>query len=199
MFKERPSRDHYTTLAKRLGMLSRAAFKLQHVQKRYGFLKLGDKVIILGSAPGGMAQLAAKYVGPQGLVVAVDVKTQGFKIADNVVNITSNVFDPDITRKIQEVLKGEQADKLVSDLASNLTGVREVDVPRQLELVGTALKIAEGLVRKGGSIYLKLFESPEVKSIEDRLRLSFQKVKRIVPTATRKHSSEIFLLAIGKK
>jgi 23S rRNA (uridine2552-2'-O)-methyltransferase len=146
-----------------------------------------------------MAQLAAKYVGPQGLVIAVDVKPQNFKIADNVVNITSDVFDPEVTKKIKEALKGELADKLISDLASNLTGIREVDIPRQLELVEAALRIAGELIRKGGGIYLKLFESPEVKNVEDRLRLIFQKVKRIVPTATRKHSSEIFLLALNKK
>lgn len=199
MLRKYPSKDHYTTLAKKLGLLSRAAFKLQHVQKRYGFLKPGDKVIILGSAPGGMAQLAARYVGPQGLVVAVDVKSQDFKIADNVVNITADVFDPDVTGKIREALKGKMADKLISDLALSFTGIREVDILRQLELVEAALRIAGELVRKGGGLYLKLFESPEVKSIEDRLRLSFQRVKRIVPTATRKHSSEIFLLALDKK
>jgi len=199
MLRKHPSRDYYTTLAKKLGLFSRAAFKLQYVQRRYGFLKPGDKVIILGSAPGGMAQLAAKYVGPRGLVIAVDVKPQNFKIADNVINITSDVLDPEVTKKIKEALRGELADKLISDLASNLTGIREVDIPRQLELVEAALRITSELVRKGGGIYLKLFESPDVKSIEDRLRLIFQKVKRVVPTATRKHSSEIFLLALDKK
>ncbi|MEM4451399.1 MAG: RlmE family RNA methyltransferase, partial [Nitrososphaerota archaeon] len=186
-------------LARKLGLLSRAAFKLQYIQKSYGFLKPGDKVIILGSAHGGMAQLAARYVGPRGLVVAVDVKPQDFKIADNVVSIIADVFDPEAMGKIREALKGELADKLISDLAPNLTGIREVDMPRQLGLVEAALRIAKELVRKGGSLYIKLFESPEVKSIEDRLRLSFQRVKRIVPTATRKHSSEVFLLALDKK
>ncbi|MEM0090827.1 MAG: RlmE family RNA methyltransferase [Nitrososphaerota archaeon] len=199
MLRKHPSKDYYTTLARKLGLLSRAAFKLQYIQKRYGFLKPGDKVIILGSAPGGMAQLAARYVGPRGLVVAVDVKPQDFKIADNVVSIIADVFDPEAMGKIREALKGELADKLISDLAPNLTGIREVDMPRQLGLVEAALRIAKELVRKGGSLYIKLFESPEVKSIEDRLRLSFQRVKRIVPTATRKHSSEVFLLALDKK
>lgn len=199
MLRKQLSRDPYTALAKRLGMLSRAAFKLQYVQKRYGFLKPGDSVIILGSAPGGMAQLAARYVGPHGLVVAVDVKPQDFKIADNVISITADVFDPDIIERIRKALKSGQVDKLVSDLSPSLTGFREVDVPRQLELVEAALKIAGELVRKGGGVYLKIFESPEAKSIEDSLRSSFQKVKRIVPTATRKHSSEIFLLALEKR
>ncbi|MEM1531461.1 MAG: RlmE family RNA methyltransferase [Nitrososphaerota archaeon] len=199
MLRKHPSKDYYTTLARKLGLLSRAAFKLQYIQKRYGFLKPGDKVIILGSAPGGMAQLAARYVGPRGLVVAVDVKPQDFKIADNVVSIIADVFDPEAMGKIREALKGELADKLISDLAPNLTGIREVDMPRQLGLVEAALRIAKELVRKGGSLYIKLFESPEVKSIEYRLRLSFQRVKRIVPTATRKHSSEVFLLALDKK
>ncbi|MEM4545743.1 MAG: RlmE family RNA methyltransferase [Nitrososphaerota archaeon] len=199
MLRKHPSKDYYTTLARKLGLLSRAAFKLQYIQKRYGFLKPGDKVIILGSAPGGMAQLAARYVGPRGLVVAVDVKPQDFKIADNVVSIIADVFDPEAMGKIREALKGELADKLISDLAPNLTGIREVDIPRQLGLVEAALRIAKELVRKGGSLYIKLFESPEVKSIEYRLRLSFQRVKRIVPTATRKHSSEVFLLALDKK
>jgi len=199
MLRKHPSKDYYTTLARKLVLLSRAAFKLQYIQKRYGFLKPGDKVIILGSAPGGMAQLAARYVGPRGLVVAVDVKPQDFKIADNVVSIIADVFDPEAMGKIREALKGELADKLISDLAPNLTGIREVDMPRQLGLVEAALRIAKELVRKGGSLYIKLFESPEVKSIEYRLRLSFQRVKRIVPTATRKHSSEVFLLALDKK
>ncbi len=199
MLRKHPSRNHYTTLAKKLGLFSRAAFKLQHVQKRYGFLKPGDKVIILGSAPGGMTQLAAKYVGPRGLVVAVDVKPQDLKIANNVINMISDVLDPNIIERIKEALKGELADKLISDLAPNLTGIKEIDIPKQLELVESTLRIAGELLRKGGDLYLKLFESPEVKDIEKSLRHSFQKVKRIVPIATRKHSSEIFLLALDKK
>lgn len=199
MLRKHPSKDYYTTLARKLGLLSRAAFKLQYVQKKYGFLKPGDKVVILGSAPGGMVQLAARYVGPRGLVVAVDIKPQDFKIANNVVSITSDVLDPHVTEKIREALNGELADKVVSDLAQSLTGIREVDIPRQLELVEAALRIAGELLRKGGGLYIKLFESPEVKSVEERLRLNFQRVKRVVPTATRKHSSEIFLLALDKK
>lgn len=192
-----PSRDYYTTLARDLGLLSRAAFKLKFVQEKYNFIQRGDSVVILGSAPGGMTQLASRYVGKDGCVVAVDLKDQ-VKIAENVICLKLDVLSPDAVDRIRAVLKKGYADKLISDLSPDISGIREIDMARQLELLRATIDISDKVLRKGGDAYIKAFESPEVKEIEVELRKRFQVVRRIVPTATRKHSSEIFFLALKK-
>ncbi|MEN2974282.1 MAG: RlmE family RNA methyltransferase [Candidatus Caldarchaeales archaeon] len=190
-------RDVYRRKAKTEGYRSRAAYKLLEADKRFRLIRRGGIVVELGAWPGGMAQVASRLTGLEGLVVAVDIKR--FKRFDepNIIIIESDIFEDNIVSEILEALNGRQADLLVSDASTKFTGVREVDMMKQMELTERAYKISLDIVKKGGSIMLKGFECDRLKLLEEEIKKSFNYVKRFIPSATRKTSSELYL--IGKE
>ncbi len=89
-------------------------------------------------------------------------------------------------------------DVVVSDASPRFTGVRDVDISRQIELTEKSYNISLKLVKRGGSIMLKALECRELQLLEEQLRTSFNYVKRFIPSATRKTSSEIYLVGLKR-
>ncbi|MBI3840882.1 MAG: hypothetical protein HY297_02845 [Thaumarchaeota archaeon] len=106
-------RDLYRKLAKEQGYKSRAAFKLIEANEKYDFIHEGDKVVDLGSAPGGWLQVAASLTGPRGIVVGVDLSDVRLRGEKTVTSITMDVDDPSVLQKVTRVLGGK-ADGLSS-------------------------------------------------------------------------------------
>jgi 23S rRNA (uridine2552-2'-O)-methyltransferase len=187
-------RDSYYKKAKQEGYRSRAAYKLLELQQRFRVFKTGDSVVDLGAAPGGWLQVAAKVVGVKGKVLGVDVQPIASFREPNIILLQGDVTNPQFHEKIR-TLMGGRVDCVISDLAPHLTGIRDTDIARALELNRTALSVATNLLRLGGSLLLKSFVSDELQTLTAEIKRHFRSVQRTRPEATRQRSSEFYFIA----
>ncbi len=196
---EEAYRDIFRRRAKIEGLRSRAAYKLLEANKRFRLIKEGDIVVELGAWPGGMTQAASRLVGETGLVIAVDIKKFKVFSESNIITIQSDILEEEDTiQKILQVLNGKQVDMVISDASPKFTGIRDVDIARQMELTEKSYNISLKLVKRGGSIMLKALECRELQLLEEEIRSSFSYVRRFIPSATRKTSSEIYLIGLKR-
>lgn len=188
--------DSYFKKAKQEGYRSRAAYKLLELQQRYRIIKPGDKVIDLGAAPGGWLQIAAKIVGQNGRVIGVDLQPIQPLPEHNVILLTGDILSKEIQQQITQRLGGP-ANCVLSDLAPKLSGIRDADMARCLELGRTALAVAIELLRPGGALLVKSFVSNDLQIFTAELKQYFSAVQRTKPEATRQGSSEFYFYAKG--
>ena len=188
--------DRYYKKAKQEGYRSRAAYKLLELQERYRLLRPGDAVVDLGAAPGGWLQVAAKIVGQSGKVIGIDLQPIKPFNERNIIVLEDDIYGPEVKYKIKELIGGP-ADSVISDLAPKLSGVRDADVARCLELNQIALGFAAELLKLGGSLLLKSFVSDDVHTFTAELKRYFSTVQRTKPAATRRGSSEFYFYAQG--
>lgn len=193
---ERKDRLHQR--AKDEGLRSRAAYKLDELQKEWKLLRAGQRVFDLGCWPGGWLEVAAKLVGPGGRVVGVDLAAVEPKIpAAQVVSLVGDLEDPQIAERLREALGAERADVVLSDAAPKLTGVRERDRANEERLLEAVERLLPELLAKGGAFVVKILEGPEAQVVDKRIRASFEQAKTVKLDATRKGSTERYLVARG--
>jgi len=190
-------KDHYHQRAKSEGYRSRAAYKLAEIQQAQRLLRRGNRVVDIGCWPGGWLQIAAEAVGPAGLVVGVDLAAIDPPIEnENVVAICGDISEPDVLKQILSEI-GRPADVLLSDAAPKLTGLRAVDRASEEALLESIEARIPELLRPGGSLLLKILECPEAQTIDRRIRARFSKGKTVKVAASRKGTTERYLLATG--
>ncbi len=188
-------KDAFYTRAKEAGLRSRAAYKLEQLQKHYKLLRPGDKVVDLGAWPGGWLQVAARIVGQRGKVVGVDREPIPPLVdAPQVVVLQADVFEPGLVERVRAELGGA-ADVVLSDLAPKLSGVKDRDQAAARALVERAAELALQWLRPGGVLVMKVFMGAELPSLLERLRGAFARVVTTRPEATRKGSSELYVVA----
>jgi len=185
-------KDRHYRRAKQQGLRSRAAFKLDDLDR--GLVRSGDRVLDLGCWPGGWLQVAAKRVGPSGVVVGVDMRKAEPFAARNVRVIEGDVTAPKVLDEISRAL-GAPADVVLSDLSPKLTGVRDRDEAKASELVRAALGVVDHLLRPGGHFVCKIFMNADYNALRDEVRRRFEDVSATRSEATRKGSAELYLIA----
>ncbi len=191
---QRQLNDPYVAAAKRDGYLSRAAYKLQGLDERFKFMKKGQRILDLGAAPGGWCQVAAEKLGPGGTIVGVDLLEFG-----PVAGADCHVLDvetPDSEEKIKEWLGGK-ADVVLSDMAPSTTGHQSTDQIRVVALAEVAYEVAQSVLAPNGVFIVKLFQGAAVGEFLAMLKKDFANVRHAKPPASRKDSSELFLVATG--
>jgi 23S rRNA (uridine2552-2'-O)-methyltransferase len=186
--------DAYYKKAKQEGYRSRAAYKLLELQQRFHLMRSGDWVVDLGAAPGGWLQVAAKLIGGKGRVIGVDLQPMDAFREPNITILEGDIASQETPKKIQELLNGK-AHCVLSDLAPRLSGIRDTDAARCLELNRTALRVATLLLRAGGTLLIKSFVNEELHTFTGELKQHFQSVQRTRPEATRQGSSEFYFCA----
>jgi 23S rRNA (uridine2552-2'-O)-methyltransferase len=190
-------KDHYHQRAKREGYRSRAAYKLEEIQRAQRLLRPGQRVVDLGCWPGGWLQVASAAVGARGRVVGVDrVAIEPPLRNENVIAICGDLAEPPVWKGVLEALGG-LADAVLSDAAPKLTGVRATDCAREEALLEGVEAALSTLLRPGGSLLLKILESPEAQRVERRIRDRFERARGVKPGASRKGTTERSLLARG--
>ncbi|PPQ42952.1 RlmE family RNA methyltransferase [Rhodopseudomonas palustris] len=197
LWLERQLNDPYVAQAKRDGYRSRAAYKLTEIDDKFRLLKSGMAVVDLGAAPGGWSQVAAKKVGAadgRGKVVAIDLLEMGE--VPGVTFAQLDFLDPSAPERLREMLGGG-ADIVMSDMAANTTGHRKTDQLRIVGLVETAAMFASEVLKPGGTFLAKVFQSGADASLMTELKRDYASVKHVKPAASRKDSSERYLLATG--
>lgn len=189
-------KDAYYRKAKQEGFRSRAAYKLAEIARAHGIARPGEFVVETGAAPGGWSQVLLRLVGPTGRIAAVDILPMEPLPGNRFRFFRADIADADLPRGILSFF-GRKADTVVSDAAPNTTGLPVTDRARSADLVRSVLDLAEATLREGGTFLAKVFAGPEADEVFRELRESFSTVKRIRPGASRKESSELYLLARG--
>ena len=187
-------RDPYVKQAVSRGYRSRAAFKLQELDRRERLLRAGLRVLDLGAAPGGWSQVAAEKVRPGGRVVAVDL--QAMAPLPGAAILRGDARDPEMQPSIEEALGG-RADLVLSDMAPNLTGIRPVDEARSQELVEAALASAQRLLKPGGAMLVKAFHGSGLDAVIRQMKEAFAAVGIRKPPASRSDSREVYVVCRG--
>ncbi len=187
---QRQLNDPYVQRAQKDGYRSRAAYKLLEVDDDHKILKPKSRVIDLGSAPGGWVQVALE----RGCSV-VGVDLLNIPPIEGATLLQADIEEPETVAKILEA-SGGKADLLLSDLAPSATGQRVVDRLRSEAMGEVVLDIAPELLKPSGHLLMKLLRGADAV-LSAKARQLFKKVKMVRPDATRRESSEIYLLAVG--
>lgn len=191
-------KDHLHQRAKKEGLRSRAAYKLEEVQKGFRILSRGQKVFDLGCWPGGWCEVAAGLVGPKGRVVGVDRAEVSPPIeAPQVETLVGDLEEPKLVEALRLALGADRADVVLSDAAPKLTGVRETDRANEERLLEAIEALLPALLATGGSLLIKILEGPEAQVVDKRVRRRFKKAKTVKLQSTRKGSTERYLVAQG--
>ena len=196
LWLDRQLNDPYVARAKREGMRSRAAYKLQEIDDKVRFFKRGAKVIDLGAAPGGWSQIAAKRVGApsQGRVIAIDLLAMD--PVPGVEFMQLDFLDPSAPDMLKALLGG-RADVVLSDMAANATGHRKTDHIKIIALVEAAAEFAHEVLAPGGTFLAKVLQGGTEATLLGPLKRDFTTVKHVKPHASRPDSAELYLLATG--
>ena len=189
-------KDAHYRRARAEGYRARSVYKLAELDRRWRLLRRGDAVIDLGAWPGGWLQLARERVGAEGRVVGVDLAKIEKLPAPNVAVVVGDVREPATAEAILERL-GRPADVILSDLAPKLTGIRATDEARSHELNETTLALLPRLLAPGGRLVMKTFMSGDFEATLRATRAHFDEVKTTRPDATRRGSSELYVLGLG--
>jgi 23S rRNA (uridine2552-2'-O)-methyltransferase len=187
--------DPYVKRAHDEGWRSRAAFKLEEIEKSDRLLKPGMTVVDLGAAPGGWSQYAARRLDGRGRVIALDVLDM--PAIPGVEFIRGDFNDESVLGQLKALLGGAKVDLVMSDMAPNMMGIADVDHDRSMQLVELAEAFAAQALRPGGDLLLKVFQGRGFQPLVARLRKSYETVKLRKPKASRTRSPEVYVLARG--
>jgi 23S rRNA (uridine2552-2'-O)-methyltransferase len=194
--------DPYVARAKREGLRSRAAFKLGEIDDRYKLLKSGARVVDLGAAPGGWSEIAARRIGDNGRVIALDILEM--KPIAGVEFLQLDFLDRSAPARLQALLGTSRggkaqatADVVLSDMAANATGHRQTDHLRIMALAEAAADFARQVLAPGGAFLCKVLQGGTEPALLAELKRDFSSVKHVKPPASRSDSAELYLLAQG--
>ena len=184
--------DPYVAAAKEQGWRSRAAFKLLELDDKFKLIRKGARVLDLGATPGGWTQVATKRGAAS--VLAIDLLA--FDPIEGATIIQGDFTDPEMPERLANELGGK-VDLVLSDMAPNTTGHNATDHLRIMALADMALAFAQDVLLDGGSFVAKVFQGGSEKQMLDRLRRHFALVRHAKPPASRKGSSELYVVATG--
>ena len=182
-------KDIFFLKSKAQGYRSRSAFKLIEMERKFKFLKKNSNVLDLGSSPGGWSQVIKKYIS-SGKILAVDIKPmEKIKRIDF---IKGDFTKEEVYEKIKNYFNSE-VDVVLSDMAVNTTGNKNLDSFKTGELCLTAMDIALKILHKDGIFVSKVFMGSIFNEIMKKASLSFNKVIKYKPLSSRKESKEIYI------
>ena len=192
---ERQLNDPYVRRAKAENYRSRAAYKLLELDERFGLLKGANAVVDLGIAPGGWSQVVRRRV-PQGRVVGIDLLPTD--PIEGVTILQMDFMDEAAPDRLKEGL-GSEADLVLSDMAANTVGHQQTDHLRTMALVEAGLLFATEVLRPGGAYVAKVLAGGADNQLVAEMKRHFATVKHAKPPASRKDSSEWYVIAQGFK
>jgi len=195
---QRHANDAHVKQAQREGKRSRAVFKLTEILDEHGLTIRKDSVVVdLGCAPGSWSQEIAQRIGSEGLIIGIDLLE--LKPIQGVTLIQGDFDSPEGQSALNEALDGRRIDIVVSDMAPEMSGNKLVDQMRMIGLNEMTLHFARQHLKPNGDLLMKTFMGEGYDNFRRELGAAFKKVKNIKPAASRKTSSEFFLLAQGMK
>ena len=192
---ERQLNDPYVKQAKADGYRSRAAYKLIELDEKFGLLQNASRVVDLGIAPGGWAQVVRKK-RPKAGIVGIDLLE--VEPIEGVTILQMDFMDDAAPDALTEALDGPP-DLVLSDMAANTVGHKQTDHLRTMGLVETAVDFAVQTLEPGGAFVAKVLAGGTDNELLKLLKANFTSVKHAKPPASRKGSSEWYVVAKGFK
>lgn len=185
--------DPYVKKAQQEGYRSRAAYKLIEIQEKDRILRPGMTVLDLGAAPGGWSQVAERFVGDSGMVIASDILPM-----DPLAGVTfveGDFREEEVFNQLLDIIGEHGVDLVISDMAPNMSGTRAVDQPRAMFLVELALDMATRVLRPGGDFLVKVFQGEGFDALRKTTQQHFGRLQTRKPDASRSRSHETYWLA----
>ena len=187
------NRDLSYKKSKLFGFRSRSAFKLIELEKKFKFLKEKTSLLDLGCSPGGWSQVARKKI-IKGKIMSIDIKNM--ENIDKVNFLQSDLFNPNI-EKIVLGYFNKKIDVVVSDMAANTTGNKNLDSYKTGELCLRAMQIAKNLINNNGVFISKVFMGAIFLEIQEKAKRDFKKVVKFKPLSSKSDSKEIYIYCKG--
>jgi len=182
-------RDPFFRQSRIQGYRSRSAFKLLEMNNKFKFLKQNTHLLDLGSSPGGWSQVARKKIS-KGKILAVDIKSM--EKIDKVFFLKGYLFDPFTYEKINNYFE-KKADVVLSDMAANTTGNKNLDTYKTGELCLKAMDLAQKILHQDGVFLTKVFMGSIFPEIQEKASKCFKKVVKYKPLSSRQESKEIYI------
>lgn len=185
--------DPFVQRARQEGWRSRAAFKLQEIDRAERLVFPGAVIVDLGAAPGGWSQYASRALAGRGTVIALDVLAMD-RLPD-VTFVQGDFREQAVLDELLKLLAGRRADLVMSDMAPNMSGVDVVDQARAADLEALALDFSRSVLGPQGALVMKLFQGAGFQELLADARRQFGQVRIRKPKASRQRSSEAYLVA----
>jgi len=182
-------RDQFYKKSKTLGYRSRSAFKLLELNKKYKFLKNNSKLLDIGSSPGGWSQVASQII-KEGKIISIDIKDMN-KL-DKVTFLKCDFLENEAKTKILEVSEGK-LDVVLSDMAANTTGNKNLDCIRTNLLCAEVVKFSSEILKNKGILVAKIFMGEDFLEVKKFAKKKFKKVEFFKPESSRNESKETYI------
>lgn len=193
---QRQLNDPYVNEAEKHGYRSRAAFKLKEIDEKLGILKKDMVVVDLGAAPGGWCQIAAE----KGVRKIVAIDLLQIDELPGVDFVQMDFMDNAAPDKLRDMLgEDKQVDLVMSDMAPNTTGHKQTDHLRIMAVVEAGYYFAIEILKPGGTYIAKVLQGGTQNTLLAEMKKNFTTIKHIKPPASRKESSEQYLVAMDFK
>ena len=186
--------DSFTKKAKKEGYRSRASYKLKEILENDVTIKKGHSVLDLGSSPGGWSQVVSEMIGTSGKIAAVDLQEMDY--IENCFFLLKHIEEL-IESDFDEIKKYLPFNLVLSDMAPNISGIKDRDNALMIELVDKILSAVDNFLMLQGSVVIKVFQGETLDYTRRALKERFNKVKISKPKASRPNSKEIYI--IGKE
>jgi 23S rRNA (uridine2552-2'-O)-methyltransferase len=183
-------RDTYVRQSKVDGFRARSAYKLIEINEKFKIFKGGLTVVDIGAAPGSWSQYASKVV-KNGKIISIDLKEM--EPIDNTVQIKGDFTENETQQKIKEFLTSK-SDVVMSDMAVNTTGIKNIDSIQTGELCKEAMIFSKDIISNGGFFVSKIFMGGSFNEIVQLGKKIFKEVKVFKPKSSRKDSKESFII-----
>ena len=187
------NRDKFFKLAKIQGYRSRSAFKLIEMNKKFNFIKKNSSLLDLGSYPGGWSQIASKMI-TNGKILAIDIN-QMDKV-NNVHFLKGDFQNIEMYNKVK-IYFGNKIDVVISDMAANTSGNKNIDSYRTGELCLNAMTLAKRILNDEGVFLSKIFMGSIFEEINEKAKKYFKKIVKYKPLSSKKESKEIYIYCKG--
>jgi 23S rRNA (uridine2552-2'-O)-methyltransferase len=189
--------DHFVQKAQKLGLRSRAAFKLEEINQQDKLIKAGMTVVDLGSAPGSWSQFCVGLVGEGGTVIACDILPMD--PINGVSFLQGDFREETVLAALLSRINGQNVDVVLSDMAPNMSGNDTTDQARSIYLVELALDMCHKVLKQNGSFVVKVFQGDGFEQFLKDVRAAFTTVKIRKPDSSRARSRETYIVATGFK
>ena len=183
-------RDIFVRQSKVDGYRARSAYKLIEIDKKFKIFKGGMFVLDIGAAPGSWSQYASKVV-KNGKVISIDLKSM--EEIENTIQIKGDFTDPSIQKKIKDYIN-KDLDVVMSDMAVNTTGIKNLDAIQTGELCKEAMIFSKDVISQNGFFISKIFMGSTFNEIVALGKKIFKEVKVFKPQSSRKDSKESFII-----
>ena len=184
-------RDTYVRQSRVDGYRARSAYKLIEIDEKFKIFKGGLLVIDIGAAPGSWSQYASKVV-KSGKIISIDLKEM--EPISNTIQIKGDFTKNEVQYKIKDKLIGMAADVVMSDMAVNTTGIKNIDSIQTGELCKESMIFSKEVIKKQGFFISKIFMGESFNEIIEVGKKIFKDVKVFKPKSSRKDSKESFII-----